>query len=245
MRKVLIVGATSMIAYEVSKCFAAQGDQLLLVGRNEEKLTTLAADLAVRGVSKLDRVAVDLNDLDSHAKWVQEWIETLDGIDVVLIAHGTLPDQSNCERHVEMTLRELMTNCVSTISLLTVLANYFEGRSHGCLAVVSSVAGDRGRQSNYVYGAAKGAVSLFLQGLRSRLARSGVGVVTIKPGFVDTPMTAHLPKNFLYASAASVGERIYQAIEKQENVVYVPWFWRWIMLAIKCIPERVFMRVRL
>ena len=245
MRKVLIVGATSMIAYEVGKCFAARGDELFLVGRNEEKLAMLAADLTVRGAGKLHHRAVDLNQLDSHAEWVQEWVGTLGGIDVALIAHGTLPDQPYCERHVEATLTELMTNCVSTISLLTVLANYFESRRHGCLAVISSVAGDRGRQSNYIYGAAKGAVSVFSQGLRNRLARSGVGMVTIKPGFVDTPMTAHLPKNFLYANATTVGKRICQAIEKKENVVYVPWFWRWIMLVVMSIPERVFMRVRL
>ena len=245
MRKVLIVGATSMIAYEVSKCFAAQGDHLLLVGRNEEKLSAVAADLGVRGVGKLHRRAVDLNQLDSHTEWVQEWIESLGGIDVALIAHGTLPDQSYCERDVQTTLTEFMTNCVSTISLLTVLANCFESRGHGCIAVISSVAGDRGRQSNYVYGAAKGAVSIFSQGLRNRLARRGVGMVTIKPGFVDTPMTAHLPKNFLYASAATVGQRIYQAIEKKEDVVYVPWFWRWIMLVIKCIPERFFKTAQL
>jgi decaprenylphospho-beta-D-erythro-pentofuranosid-2-ulose 2-reductase len=245
MRKVLIVGATSMIAYEVSKCFAAQGDHLLLIGRNEEKLATLAADLTVRGAGEVDRRAVDLNQLASHAEWVQEWIEILGGIDVALIAHGTLPDQPHCERHVGAMLTEFMTNCVSTISLLTVLANYFESRCQGCLAVISSVAGDRGRQSNYVYGAAKGAVSLFSQGLRSRLSRSGVGLVTIKPGFVDTPMTAHLPKNLLYASAATVGKRIYQAIEKRENIVYVPWFWRWILFVVKSIPERVYKRVRL
>ncbi len=234
-----------MIAYEVSKCFAVQGDHLLLVGRNEKKLTTLADDLMVRGAGNAQPIAIDLNELEFHTKWVREWIDILDGIDVVLIAHGTLPDQRHCERQVDATLTEFTTNCVSTISLLTILANYLESQNCGCLAVISSVAGDRGRQSNYVYGAAKGAVSIFLQGLRNRLSRSDVGVVTIKPGFVDTPMTARLPKNFLYASAASVGKRIYRAIEKKENVVYCPWYWRWVMLAVTSVPERVFKKMRL
>src|SRR5205823_5927368 len=131
---------------------------------------------------------LDLNDFDRHQEMVETAIQTLDGLDMVLISHGTLRDQQKCELSVEETLKEFTTNCTSVIALLTILANYFEQQKRGCIAVVSSVAGDRGRQTNYVYGAAKGAVSIFLQGLRGRLHKSRVTVVTIKPGMVDTPM---------------------------------------------------------
>ena len=125
------------------------------------------------------------------------------------------------------------------------LANRFEQSRGGCIAVISSVAGDRGRQSNYVYGSAKGGLDRFLQGLRNRLYRAGVAVVTIKPGFVDTPMTAALPKNALYASPRQVARGVYRAIEARRSVVYLPWFWRPIMLLIKLLPESVFKRLRL
>jgi short-subunit dehydrogenase len=131
------------------------------------------------------------------------------------------------------------------ISLLTLLANYFEHQKRGCIAVISSVAGDRGRQSNYVYGAAKGAVTIFLQGLRNRLASKGVAVVTIKPGMVDTPMTAHMRKSRLFASAETVGQGIYQAMVKRRDVVYMPGYWRYIMWIIKSIPESRFKNLRI
>jgi len=156
-----------------------------------------------------------------------------------------LPDQRECERSVAKTLEAFQTNAISTIALLTEIANRFEARGRGVIAVISSVAGDRGRQSNYVYGAAKGAVNIFTQGLRNRLAKKGVAVVTIKPGFVDTPMTAHLPKNALFASPEYVGARIFKAIERREDVVYVPWFWFFIMTLIRHVPERIFKRLNL
>jgi decaprenylphospho-beta-D-erythro-pentofuranosid-2-ulose 2-reductase len=163
----------------------------------------------------------------------------------MLVAHGTLPDQALCQRDVNLTLHELSTNFLSVVSLLTLFGNYFEENRRGCLAVISSVAGDRGRQSNYIYGSAKAAVTVFLQGLRNRLFKAGVTVITVKPGFVDTPMTARLPKNFLYADPAVVGQRIFKAIIKGQEVVYVPWFWRWIMMLVKFIPERFFKQMRL
>ena len=133
----------------------------------------------------------------------------------------------------------------SGVALLTLLANRLEVQGNGCLAVISSVAGDRGRPSNYVYGAAKGGISIFLQGLRARLHRAGVAVVTVKPGFVDTPMTAKLPRTPLFASARRVGRTVYRAIERRRDVVYVPWFWRPIMVLVKTIPEAIFKRLRL
>ena len=141
--------------------------------------------------------------------------------------------------------KELETNFVSVVSLLTYMANYFSAKKSGTIAVISSVAGDRGRQSNYVYGAAKGALTLVLQGLRNRLFSDGVQVLTIKPGFVDTPMTADIKKNFLFVKPKLVAEQIVIAVKKKKDVVYVPWFWRYIMLIIKIIPEFIFKRLSL
>ena len=245
MKKVLIVGATSTIAQEVSKCFAKDSAWLFLVGRNQANLTVIAEDLRIRGAGKVESLSLDLDNLGAHSELVSTATKVLGGLDIVLIAYGTLPNQKACQQHVETTLKEFMTNCISTVSLLTHLANYFEEQRCGCIAVITSVAGDRGRQSNYVYGAAKGAISIFLQGMRNRLSKEGVRVLTIKPGFVDTPMTAGLPKNFLFADPAVVGKRIFKAIMSGEDIVYVPWFWRWIMLIIKIIPESIFKKLQL
>jgi len=241
--KILIIGATSAIAHETAKFFARDGAELFLVARNNEKLEDVSNDLKVRGAKRTDTFLLDLNDLDRHQEMIQTAIDTFGGLDMVLISHGTLGDQQLCEQSVEKTLEELTTNFTSVISLLTLLANYFEQQKRGRIAVVSSVAGDRGRRSNYVYGTAKGAVSIFLQGLRGRLSKSGVTVVTVKPGLVDTPMTASMKKGLLFAQPRKVGEGIYQAMKKGKEVVYLPWFWRPIMMIIKSIPESVFKKI--
>jgi short-subunit dehydrogenase len=169
----------------------------------------------------------------------------LGGLDVALIAHGTLPDQKACEASVALTLKEIDNNGLSVVALATLLGEKFEAQGHGTLAVIGSVAGDRGRQSNYVYGAAKGMVSLFLQGLRNRLAKKGVQVLTIKPGFVDTPMTASFPKGALWAQPDDIARGILRAIGQGKDVVYLPGFWRLIMLIIRHVPERIFKRLSL
>ena len=241
--KILIIGATSAIAHETAKCFAKDGAELFLAGRSSEKLEAVQNDLKVRGAKRAESYVLDLSQLDRHQEMIEAAIESLGGLDMALIAHGTLGDQRLSQENVTKTLEEFTTNCTSVISLLTLLANYFEPRKRGCIAVISSVAGDRGRQSNYVYGAAKGALTVFLQGLRNRLAKSGVAVVTIKPGFVDTPMTASVRKGLLFASPRKVGEGIYHAMLKGKEVVYLPGFWRPIMFIVKSIPESVFKKL--
>jgi decaprenylphospho-beta-D-erythro-pentofuranosid-2-ulose 2-reductase len=238
--RVAIIGATSSLAHETAKCFAKDGAELFLVARNAEKLQAIADDLKVRGAPRVETYVLDLNEFDQHEEMLNTAVQTLQGLDRLLIAHGTLGDQRKCELSVSETMKELNTNLLSVISLLTLSANYFEQEKRGCIAVISSVAGDRGRGSNYVYGTAKGALSVFLQGLRNRLSKSHVSVVTIKPGTVDTPMTANLKKGLLFAQPRSVGEGIYRAMQSGKDVVYLPGYWRVIMFVIKSIPEKVF-----
>ncbi len=245
MKNILILGATSAIAQETAKLFAAEGANFFLVARHPDRLAAVAQDLKVRGAAKVETQAIDLNRLEQHATLLQSATKALGSFDLVLMAHGTLPDQHACEQDVAKTMEAIQTNTLGPISLLTHIANLFESQQHGCLAVISSVAGDRGRQSNYVYGMAKGGLSIFLQGLRNRLHRSGIQVLTIKPGFVDTPMTQHLPKNALFASPQQVAQGIYRAIVKGKDIVYVPSYWRWITWVVKSIPEGIFKRLSL
>ena len=243
MLKVGIFGATSAIAQEVAKCFSNTGAELFLVARSLEKLNAVRDDLKARGANGVATYVADLTDLQLHQTIFDKALSTMGHLDAVLIAHGILPDQQKGESNVSDLLDSYNTNCISVLSLLTILANYFESEKRGCLAVITSVAGDRGRRSNYIYGSAKGAVDLFLQGLRSRMHGAGVSVVTIKPGFVDTPMTAGVPKNFLFATPQRVGDSIFKAMRGRKDTVYVPWYWRPIMSVIKWIPEFFFKRL--
>ena len=243
--KVLIIGATSAIAQEVARNFAADRAEFALIARDAERLAAVRDDLLVRGAARVELATADLADLAGHSALLDGSLGALGGVDAVLIAHGTLGDQKRSEAEVGVMLQEMQTNALSYMSLLTLLANRLEAQRSGCIAVISSVAGDRGRGSNYVYGAAKAAVSAFTSGLRARMSKSGVAVVTIKPGFVDTPMTAHVKKGPLFAQPEAVGKRIYEAMLKGEDVVYTPWFWAPIMQVIRLIPERAFKRTSL
>lgn len=246
MSKVLIIGATSAIAQATARIMAARGDALILVGRSEEKLKAVADDLLVRGAERVDFTAMDANETGKHEPLIGTVYEMLGGLDTVLIAHGVLPEQEACQKDFDQAAQSLHTNFMSVVSLLTPIANRLEEQNHGCIAVISSVAGDRGRQSNYVYGTAKAAVSTFLSGLRNRLSKSGVAVVDIRPGFVDTPMTAEFEKKgFLWAQPEAIAKGIIRAIDKKKDIVYLPFFWRWIMLIIRCIPERIFKKLGL
>lgn len=246
MNNILIVGATSAIATACARRWASEQARLFLVGRDEEKLELIANDLRARGASEVQIHALDLNAFQEHAAMLDKAFATLSRIDVALIAHGTLPDQQVCQQNVDTALQEFSSNGLSVIALLTPLAARLEEQRHGSIAVISSVAGDRGRPSNYLYGSAKAAVTAFCEGLRARLFKVGVHVLTIKPGFVDTPMTRGLPLPApLVATPEQVAEDIDQALRKRSNTLYTRWFWRWIMLIIRSIPEGVFKRLSL
>ncbi|MCF3526837.1 MULTISPECIES: SDR family oxidoreductase [Stenotrophomonas] len=243
MQKILIIGATSAIAESVARLYASRGAALYLAGRSADKLDTIAADLRVRGAQRAEYGVLEVNDVAAHGALLDTAWSTLGGIDTVLIAHGTLPDQAACDASVELSLQEFATNGTSTIALSAALAQRLQ--SGASLAVISSVAGDRGRASNYLYGSAKAAVTAYLSGLGQRLRPAGVNVLVIKPGFVDTPMTAAFKKGALWATPDKVAAGILKAIGKRRAVAYLPGFWWAIMMIIKNIPEFVFRRIKL
>ncbi len=246
MKKILIIGATSAIAGACARFWAREGSDFFLVGRNTGKVEQTAADLLARGARRVGVHCMDATDLAAHAAMLEDCLAALQQIDIALIAHGTLPNQSACEQDVDLALREVTNNAISVIALLTRLANQLEAQRCGTLAVISSVAGERGRPSNYVYGAAKAAVSTFTEGLRARLFKAGVHVVDIRPGFVDTPMTKGLRLPALLVAAPDrAAARIVRGIERRTGTLYVPGFWALIMLAIRGIPQPIFKRLSL
>ena len=240
---ILALGATSAIAEATLRLFAARGARLFLVARNADKLNAVAADLRTRGASSVATHVMDLDDTAAHPDMLAAAADNLGTIELALLAHGILGDQQQAEVSYSVTETILGTNFMAPVSLITWLANYFEASHQGTLAVISSVAGDRGRKSNYVYGASKGALNIFVDGVRNRIDRAGVHVLTIKPGFVATPMTAHLPQNALFAQPSKVAAGILSAIQKRKDVVYVPAFWAVIMLILRLIPRRIFKKL--
>jgi short-subunit dehydrogenase len=245
MRRILLIGATSAIVEAVGRHFAAAGDSIYLLGRSPRRLEQVASDYRLRGAESVHMDSFDALDYEQHAPLIERAIDALGGLDIALIGYGTLPDQAASEASFDVARLALEINAVSIISVLGHLANHFEQQESGALAVISSVAGDRGRRSNYIYGTAKSAVTLYAEGLRARLAHKHVRVLTIKPGFVDTPMTAAFNKNLLWSTPDKVARTIYKALLTGRNEIYIPWFWRWIMVVVRAIPESVFKRLPL
>jgi decaprenylphospho-beta-D-erythro-pentofuranosid-2-ulose 2-reductase len=245
MQRILIMGATSAIAEATARIWAARGDALMLAARNPQRLQAIAQDLRVRGASTVDSFVIDAVEFARFPALLAAAEQSLGGIDAALIAHGVLPEQAACEQSLEQLRAAFEINALSYMTLSTVLAEYFAAQRRGVIAVISSVAGDRGRQSNYVYGAARATVTAFASGLRQKLFPRGVRVLTIKPGFVDTPMTAAFPKGILWASPQRVARDIVRAMDGGRAVLYTPWFWRPIMAVINSIPEAIFCRLRL
>lgn len=241
---VLILGATSAMARGAAAAFARRGHALYLAARDVGELERIAADLGIRYGVTVKFGAFDAEAHDTHCAFFERVVQEMGGLEGVVLASGYMGD-SLAARNFDVGARVIAVNFTGAASILSHCADYFENMRRGFIIGISSVAGDRGRQSNYVYGASKGALSLLLQGLRNRLFPAGVRVITVKPGFVDTAMTYGLPGLFLVASPADVGERIVRALQGHADVVYVPWFWRYIMLIIKSIPEVVFKRLKL
>lgn len=241
---VLILGATSAIARGAACAFAHRGHALYLAGRDLPELERIAADLAIRYRVTVHCGVFDAEAYTTHNSFLEGVVREMGGLMGVLLASGYMGD-SMATRNFESGLRVIAVNFTGAASILVLIADYMEKVGSGFIIGITSVAGDRGRQSNYVYGAAKGALNLLLQGLRNRLFPAGIRVITVKPGFVDTAMTYGLPGLFLVASPADIGERIVKCLDGRADVVYFPWFWRYIMLIIRSIPEVIFKRLKL
>jgi short-subunit dehydrogenase len=236
-KRVLIVGATSAVAAEVARAYAARGERLHLLARSGTKLQALLTSL---GDAQVTSALGDFTDSTRVEQLVAGALDALGGFDVVLIAHGDLGDQLASERGFAEAEAIFRTNLLSVVAFLVPLANLLEAQRSGCVGVITSVAGERGRPRNYTYGAAKGALNVYLQGLRSRLFSSGVRVVTLKLGPVDSPMTESHTKTALFAQPARVATSIVRALDAGVPEAYVPSFWSAIMPIVRNTPERVF-----
>jgi len=243
---VLVIGAGSAIARAISARFAAAGHDIILAGRGLDDLRATAADLKIRYNVRTAVLPFEALDFEGHGGFFKSSATQFEsGLFGVVVCHGMMPSQAEAQKDWEIARRTIDVNYTSAVSILNLAAEYFQSRKAGFLCVLSSVAGDRGRQSNYLYGSAKGALSLYLQGLRQRLAKAGVRVVTVKPGFTDTAMTWGLPGMFLVASPEKVAEDVFRGVNKGKPTVYTPGFWRVIMFIIRSIPEAVYNRMKL
>ncbi|MEO8348340.1 MAG: SDR family oxidoreductase [Acidobacteriota bacterium] len=242
----VVLGATSAIARSIAEQLGMRGFELILAGRDVEEIETLALDLELRCSVKVTARSFDALAFETHRGFFDDCRaasdDTLFG---VVLCFGYLGDQAKAQEEFGEARQILDTNFLAAVSALNVAAKILEEKGEGFLCALSSVAGDRGRRSNYFYGAAKAGLTAYLQGLRNRLSASGVRVITIKPGFVDTRMTFGRPAMFLVASPEAAARRIVAAIERGKDVSYVPGFWRPVMIAIRAIPEKIFKRMNL
>lgn len=236
IHRAMVFGATSAIATAYCRILAADGASLHLVARDRDALQNLARDLDIRGAKKVSLAVADLCETGQHEQLVTEGWEKLAKPDLVLLAHGTLGLQTEDEKDWQRQAALIETNLVSHLSLLSALANRFEQQRSGCLAAISSVSADRGRASNYIYGASKAGLSHYLMGLQQRLAPAGVRVVDLRPGPVDTPMTMGLPKGLLWSTPERVARAMARSLTHNSGTVYLPFYWRPIMFIIRKLP---------
>lgn len=247
-KRVIVLGALSAIGEATARLYAAEGAHLLLAGRSEERLSQVAQDLAARGAARCSTWPADLAAVTDAATALEAMAAKLGGpVDAILLFYGVLGDQKRAERDVTESRRIIAVNFTSAAEWCLAAAALLERQKSGVLVAVSSVAGDRGRQSNYVYGAAKAGLTTLVEGIAHRLAGTGARAVVVKLGFVDTPMTAHIPKGGpLWAKPGAVARRIKTAADRgQSPVVYVPFFWRGIMAVVRNVPAFIFHRTRL
>lgn len=240
---VLILGAASDMAVAIARQLAMQGYSITLAGRNAERLAAIEGDLRIRYKAMVTSVYFDALDFDSHAQFYQALPEKPD---IVICVFGLLGDQREAQQHWEHCQQVIHANYTGAVSILNVVANDLERRKKGTIVGISSVAGERGRQSNYIYGSAKAGFTAYLSGLRNRLYHHGVHVITVKPGFVKTKMIEDISTPaMLTASPKAVGKKVYRAILKKKNTLYVLPIWALIMGVIKAIPESIFKRLKM
>jgi short-subunit dehydrogenase len=241
----MILGATSAIAEATARLYAAEGAEILLVGRQAERLAAIAADLGARGAARVETAVRDLADTQDAAAAFAGFVAALGGVDHVLLAYGTLGDQQAAAHDPAAAAASLCVNFTSAAAWALLAADAIERQGHGSLVVLGSVAGDRGRRANFVYGAAKAGLSALVEGIAHRFANSGPRAVIVKPGPTVTPMTDGFAnrKGLMWATPQTVAAIARRAAEHGGPVVYAPWFWRWIMLAIRLLPAPIFNRL--
>ena len=243
--KIIIIGATSAIARSTARLYAEQNSQIFLVGRDGRRLRELKADLELRGANSIENLTLDITNCNEHANVINKSIQFLGHIDIAIICHGSLPDQKKCESNFREIEKAININGLTTISFCTEISKQLELQKAGTLAVITSVAGDRGRQPNFIYGAAKSMVSTYLQGLRGKLLPFDVHVIDIKTGLVDSPMTAKFEKGALWSTPELVAIDIVSGIKKKRHTIYTPSYWRFIMAAVCSIPEVIFKKMKI
>jgi decaprenylphospho-beta-D-erythro-pentofuranosid-2-ulose 2-reductase len=240
---VLILGAASDMAVAVARKFAAEGYTITLAARNLERLQAIEADLKVRHRAMVSSVMFDALDFKSHDTFYKALPEKPD---IVICVFGLLGDQYEAQKNWKACEEIIASNYLGAVSILNIVANDFEAKGKGVIVGISSVAGDRGRQSNYFYGSAKAGFTAYLSGLRNRLFHRGVHVVTVKPGFVKTRMIENLKTpGPLTASPKKVADHIFAAVRKRRNSIYVLPVWALVMFIIKIIPEGIFKKLKL
>jgi decaprenylphospho-beta-D-erythro-pentofuranosid-2-ulose 2-reductase len=244
-KAVLVLGGTSSIGRSIAAALAEEGYPLYLASREEPDLNRFALDLQVKYGVEVKYGIFDAENCARHALFLQQVVRTMNGLKGVVLAFGSLGDHQQSMRDFQAAEKVIAVNYLAACSILTHCANFFEKQKSGFIIGIGSVAGDRGRQSNYIYGSAKAGLEVFLQGLRNRLFASGVEVMTVKPGFVDSAMTFGMPGLFLVAAPASVGKAVAKSLKRSRNCIYVPWFWRPIMGMVRSIPEVLFKRMKL
>lgn len=243
MKRVLILGAKSDMAKAIAHRFAKASCHVDLAARNSMLLEPLVKDLSIRYNCKANALEFDALDFNSHEEFYKKLAEKPD---IAICVFGYLGKQEDAQQDFQEAAKIMNTNYTGAVSILNIIANDFEQRQQGTIAGISSVAGDRGRQSNYFYGSAKAGFTAYLSGLRNRLAKAGVHVITVKPGYAATKMTEGMELSKpLTASPEQIAEAIFQAIEKQKNVLYTLWMWQYIMLIIRSIPEFIFKKLNL
>jgi len=243
MSTVLILGATSDIGFAIAKKFASEKYAIQLASRNVDQLNTFQSDIEIRYGVDCSVHTIDAANFESH----QSFYNSLSPQpDVTIYVIGYMTDNEKVIRNWNETVKTINANYTGAVSILNIIAADYEEKQKGTIIGVSSVAGNRGRQSNYIYGSAKAAFTAYLSGLRNRLFHHKTHVMTVLPGFVYTKMTEHLqlPK-LLTATPEEVASAVYNGFKKRRNVVYVKWFWRWIMLIITSIPEGIFKKKKL
>ena len=242
---VLILGATSPIARAVADRYASEGQSICLAARDREEAELIASDLRIRHEVDCIARAFDACDFEEHDRFVEQTEQEVGPVDVALLAFGYMGDQEASQEDFERARQVIDVNYTGAASLCEAIAGPMSRRGRGSIVGITSVAGDRGRASNYFYGSAKGAFALYLQGLRNRLAARGVHVMTVKLGFVDTRMTFGMSTGLPVASPEEAGRAIVDAQHHRADILYYPRFWRGIMTVIKSIPERLFKHLSL